>query len=333
MGVFGFGVVLAPAVGPSIGGLLVEQFGWRSIFFVVLPFGALALALAQRLFRLHPPPALGPTSTRGGSTAPASGSSRDQGARAAERPRALSRPRPRDRCRAAHRRGRHAGRFRRCASGGCARCWTAARAAPKVPHRGRPSPSSTGWDCSARPTWFRFSCRPHCTSRRSQAGAALLPAGLVLAGHDPFRRKARRSHSAAPIGRLGLGLPAASFALMTTVSTGTPLWVLIAWMVVSRIGLGLVLPSLSLAPCEDCRRPRLRKAPAGSVSLARSAARSGSVSSASCSNGGCARMWRRRSPPSTKPSRSSAPSPPAHPRRLAHGAGAPADRDPDLCPS
>ena len=40
MGIFGFGVVLAPAVGPSIGGVLVEWFGWRSIFFVVTPFAS-----------------------------------------------------------------------------------------------------------------------------------------------------------------------------------------------------------------------------------------------------------------------------------------------------
>ena len=40
MGIFGFGVVLAPAVGPSIGGVLVEWWGWRSIFFVVAPFCA-----------------------------------------------------------------------------------------------------------------------------------------------------------------------------------------------------------------------------------------------------------------------------------------------------
>lgn len=31
-GIFGMGVVLAPALGPSIGGLLVDWFGWRSIF-------------------------------------------------------------------------------------------------------------------------------------------------------------------------------------------------------------------------------------------------------------------------------------------------------------
>jgi MFS transporter, DHA2 family, multidrug resistance protein len=49
MGIFGFGVVLAPAIGPSVGGFLVEQFGWRSIFFVVVPF-CLAVLVMIRFF-------------------------------------------------------------------------------------------------------------------------------------------------------------------------------------------------------------------------------------------------------------------------------------------
>ena len=48
MGLFGFGVVLAPAIGPSVGGFLVEQFGWRSIFFVMVPFCLAVLAMAHR---------------------------------------------------------------------------------------------------------------------------------------------------------------------------------------------------------------------------------------------------------------------------------------------
>ena len=47
-GFFGMGVVLAPALGPSIGGLLVDAFGWRSIFFMVVPFCLLSLWLAGR---------------------------------------------------------------------------------------------------------------------------------------------------------------------------------------------------------------------------------------------------------------------------------------------
>jgi MFS family permease len=45
---FGMGVVLAPALGPSIGGVLVDWFGWRSIFFMVAPFCLAALWLARR---------------------------------------------------------------------------------------------------------------------------------------------------------------------------------------------------------------------------------------------------------------------------------------------
>lgn len=47
-GIFGFGVVFAPALGPSIGGVLIEHFGWRSIFFSVVPFCLAAIWLARR---------------------------------------------------------------------------------------------------------------------------------------------------------------------------------------------------------------------------------------------------------------------------------------------
>ena len=53
MGIFGFGVVLAPAIGPSVGGFLVELFGWRSIFFVVVPFCVLVLAMVRRLLPVN----------------------------------------------------------------------------------------------------------------------------------------------------------------------------------------------------------------------------------------------------------------------------------------
>ena len=35
-GIFGMGVVLAPALGPSVGGVLVDFLGWRSVFFMVV---------------------------------------------------------------------------------------------------------------------------------------------------------------------------------------------------------------------------------------------------------------------------------------------------------
>jgi len=47
--VFGILAGLAVVAGPSVGGVLVTHFGWRSIFFVNLPVGVLTIALAMRL--------------------------------------------------------------------------------------------------------------------------------------------------------------------------------------------------------------------------------------------------------------------------------------------
>jgi EmrB/QacA subfamily drug resistance transporter len=55
MSIFGFGVVLAPALGPSVGGFLVEHFGWRSIFFIVVPFCVAVLLMARRWLAVNSP--------------------------------------------------------------------------------------------------------------------------------------------------------------------------------------------------------------------------------------------------------------------------------------
>ena len=47
-GWFGTVMGLAAAIGPVLGGLLVAGFGWRAIFLVNIPVGALALGLAAR---------------------------------------------------------------------------------------------------------------------------------------------------------------------------------------------------------------------------------------------------------------------------------------------
>ncbi|MFD3542509.1 MFS transporter [Streptomyces sp. NPDC058662] len=48
IGVWGAVAGIAMAAGPLIGGLLVDSVGWRSIFWVNLPFGLVALALTLR---------------------------------------------------------------------------------------------------------------------------------------------------------------------------------------------------------------------------------------------------------------------------------------------
>jgi MFS transporter, DHA2 family, multidrug resistance protein len=45
MGVFGLGVVFAPGIGPTLGGLMIEYFSWHYVFFISLPFCLLAAVL------------------------------------------------------------------------------------------------------------------------------------------------------------------------------------------------------------------------------------------------------------------------------------------------
>ncbi|HEX8760384.1 MAG TPA: MDR family MFS transporter [Pseudonocardiaceae bacterium] len=46
MGMYGLGVVCAPAIGPTLGGYLVEYVDWRLIFFINVPIGILGAAAA-----------------------------------------------------------------------------------------------------------------------------------------------------------------------------------------------------------------------------------------------------------------------------------------------
>ena len=42
--IFGMGVVFGPIIGPTVGGYLSEELGWRWVFFLLVPFGVLAIA-------------------------------------------------------------------------------------------------------------------------------------------------------------------------------------------------------------------------------------------------------------------------------------------------
>ncbi|MDT7647952.1 MAG: hypothetical protein QOC75_4952, partial [Pseudonocardiales bacterium] len=55
MGIYGLGIVVAPAVGPTLGGFLVEYVDWRLIFFINVPIGIVGTTLAIIVFpRIHP---------------------------------------------------------------------------------------------------------------------------------------------------------------------------------------------------------------------------------------------------------------------------------------
>ncbi len=48
MGIFGLGVVLAPAFGPTLGGWLTDQYSWPWIFYINVPIGVINLILVSR---------------------------------------------------------------------------------------------------------------------------------------------------------------------------------------------------------------------------------------------------------------------------------------------
>jgi DHA2 family multidrug resistance protein len=49
MAVYGMAVVLAPAIGPTLGGFITDNFNWRWVFFINIPVGILSLILSNRM--------------------------------------------------------------------------------------------------------------------------------------------------------------------------------------------------------------------------------------------------------------------------------------------
>lgn len=54
LGTLGLAFVLAPAVGPTIGGYIVDYLGWRLVFYLNIPIGAVALPLTALLLPPYP---------------------------------------------------------------------------------------------------------------------------------------------------------------------------------------------------------------------------------------------------------------------------------------
>jgi DHA2 family multidrug resistance protein len=53
-GLFGMGIVLGPAIGPTLGGYIIDNYSWPLIFYINIPFGILATALAYRFILKRP---------------------------------------------------------------------------------------------------------------------------------------------------------------------------------------------------------------------------------------------------------------------------------------
>ena len=59
MGVYGLGIIVGPAIGPTLGGYLVEYVDWRLIFYINVPIGVVGALAGVALL-----PKMPPTSTR-----------------------------------------------------------------------------------------------------------------------------------------------------------------------------------------------------------------------------------------------------------------------------
>jgi EmrB/QacA subfamily drug resistance transporter len=246
MGIFGFGVVLAPAVGPSIGGILVEWFGWRSIFFVVTPFCLIAMAMAQRYLPIGAPGGA-PISRAGGrldlvglgliavavlallnGMVNLHGASLDFGLALLA-------------CSAVatfgfvfhQRRGARPlmafGLFDHRAFG-----------------MGGAVAFIYGMALFGSTYLVPVFMQEALHLPPSQAGAVLLPAGIVLALTIPVAGRLSDRIAVSRMVSGGLVLLAASFFLMLGVDTATSLLLITLWAVVGRLGLGMIMPSLNL---------------------------------------------------------------------------------------
>ncbi|MEP6558956.1 MAG: DHA2 family efflux MFS transporter permease subunit [Burkholderiales bacterium] len=248
-GLFGMGVVLAPAIGPSIGGVLVDWFGWRSIFFMVVPFCLLSIAMA---YRYVPELAAGKHDEKRfdsvGLVLAAAGilcllnglvELHGTGSGVALVPVLLL-----------------------AAAAlllACFIVWQRRLA-------------RTGGDPLMNLAVFRT--RPFTMGgivafiygtalfgstyllpvymllglglSASYVGTILLPAGLVLAVAIAVVGRLADRHPTWILISIGLALLAASFALMPTVKLDSTIWLIVAWAVLGRLGLGFILPSLNL---------------------------------------------------------------------------------------
>ncbi|MHB8524985.1 MAG: DHA2 family efflux MFS transporter permease subunit [Candidatus Acidiferrales bacterium] len=54
MAVYGMGVVVAPTIGPTLGGWITDSFSWRWIFFINIPIGVLSILMTTMLIK-NPP--------------------------------------------------------------------------------------------------------------------------------------------------------------------------------------------------------------------------------------------------------------------------------------
>ncbi|MES2512256.1 MAG: MFS transporter [Pseudomonadota bacterium] len=249
-GLFGMGVVLAPAIGPSIGGVLVDLFGWRSIFFMVVPFCLLSLWMAYRYVPMNSP---------GGASADRNGAGLDW--------RGLLLGAAGTLCLLngmVELHGSNATRAvvlllaaaliftafvwwqRHQSANGGAPLMNMALFGFRPFAMGSMVAFIYGTALFGSTYLLPVYMQLGLNLSASHVGTILLPAGFVLAVTIAgVGRLADKQPTWLLVGT-GLGLLTASFALMTTITLSSGLWILVVLSIIGRVGLGFILPSLNL---------------------------------------------------------------------------------------
>jgi MFS family permease len=89
----------------------------------------------------------------------------------------------------------------------------------------------------------------------SYTGTALLPACLMLALTIALTGRVADRQPTYVLVSAGLALLAASFVLMATLQVSSSIWWLTTWVILGRIGLGLILPSLNAGSLRGLAHP------------------------------------------------------------------------------
>ena len=256
-GIFGMGVVLAPAVGPSIGGVLVDLFGWRSIFFMVVPLAAGLLAgmevRADHGARRRGGARGSELDWRGlllatfGTLCLLNGLIELRGAAPVHAAALLA--------------GALAGLLafiwwqRRLAARGGAPLMNLALFGTRAFAMGSIVAFIYGTALFGSTYLLPVYMQLALQLSASHVGAILLPAGIVLAIAIAGVGRLADRHPTWMLVSIGLALLAASFALMLLLSLGSALWLLVLFAAIGRIGLGFILPSLNLGAMRPLPRP------------------------------------------------------------------------------
>ena len=257
-GIFGMGVVLAPAIGPSIGGVLVDLFGWRSIFFMVVPFCLASIWLAYKFVPQTAPG--GVVAERGqgldwrglligtiGTLCLLNGLVELRGDAPLQAVLLL--------VGAAAALALFIWWQKRMARAGGAPLMNMALFGYRQFSMGRAVAFIYGTALFGSTYLLPVYMQVALHLSPSHVGTIMLPAGIVLAITIAGVGRLADRHPTRLLVSTGLALLAISFTLMLALGLGSSLWLLVLFAIVGRIGLGFILPSLNLGSMRPLAKP------------------------------------------------------------------------------